>query len=389
MSEEIKEQHEVKRYDSTVMRIKPKKTPQGFMKAFANVSRTGVFAYRNADGSIRRELRLPEEVFSSKALDTLKTAPITYGHPIEEGSYVLVNPKNVKKFSVGVLGDEIHTDDKFISASLVITDPSVVEAVEKGDRREISLGYNCEVENSSGTWNGQQYDCIQRNIVYNHAAIVKRGRAGSDVSIRMDATDATTIYNDENEIEGKTTMEKTTIKLDGIDFDVNPQVAQAMDKVLSNKQSELASIKEELETTKGQLDATKADLAKAETARMDAEDPAKLNDAIKARVELLTKAKKILGEGAEIDELNERQVKEAVIAKVNPEMKLDSVEDAYVNGSFDHIVSTYKSKAESMAATRSAAEATAKGENDVKKLDPEARRKALLSQYANAWKTVK
>jgi len=283
-----------------------------------------------------------------------------------------------------MLSDQIHTGEKFISASLIVTDPKAIEAVEKGHRREVSLGYQCNIENTSGVWNGETYDCIQRDIIYNHVAIVPKGRAGSEVSIRMDANDAMTEYPEEPIKETK--MENKKIRLDGVDFELTSQAAQAVEKMLAKHDLDMSAIKAEFETAKGQLDAVKADLAKAEQARMDAEDPSKLQAAITARVELLSKAKKILGEGAEIDGLSDRKIKEAVISKVNPEMKFDDAEDGYVNGGFDHIVSSYKSKAESLATARTAVDAVTKGAGDVKKLDSATMRELTMKKWANAWK---
>ena len=53
------------------------KTAEGFLIARAPLTSVGVFTYRNADGTPRRELRLPEEVFSEESLATLKLKPLT------------------------------------------------------------------------------------------------------------------------------------------------------------------------------------------------------------------------------------------------------------------------------------------------------------------------
>ena len=68
------------------------KTPEGFLIARAPVTSVGVFAYRNADGTPRYELRLPEEVFSEESLNSLKMKPLTLLHPDQA-----VTPDNVEK----------------------------------------------------------------------------------------------------------------------------------------------------------------------------------------------------------------------------------------------------------------------------------------------------
>ena len=367
------------RYDSTSFSAKPVKTPQGFLKVSANVSRTGVFKYYNFDGSVRRELRLPEEVFNERALSTLSSAPITFGHPSEKGANVLVNSKNSKKYSVGMLGEQIHTDDKFIAASLIITDADVIDAVEKGHRREVSLGYTCDLEMSSGSWNGESYDAIQRNIVYNHAAIVSKGRAGSEVAIRMDSGAMTeypeTTYPETTEVKK---MDTQQIKVDGIDFDLPKSAAQAIEMSFSKKDAEIAALKADFENTKGQLDAAKQELSLAQKARADAEDPANLQKAIAARVDLVAKAQKILG-SEDLTQLSDRQIKEKAISHKNPEMKFDALSDDYVNGRFDMVVESHVATQESMNNAKIAVNSAVKSDS---KLTPESVRSAHL-QFLN------
>lgn len=378
------EDDSVNRYDAVTISAKPKRTAQGFLKVSANVSRAGVFIYSNPDGSKRRELRLPEEIFKEESLSSLEGAPITFGHPVDTAGHVMVNPKNIKKFSVGVLGDNVRNDDKFISADLTIMDESAIEAVEKGHRREVSLGYTCDLDFTPGIWNGEQYDAIQRNIVYNHAAIVQRGRAGHEVAIRMDSSDAITEYADELTLTPKESkMENLNIHVDGIDLELPKSTAQVVQAAFAKREEELSALKAELESTKGQFDALKEDLAKAEKARCDAEDPSKLQAAVQARVELVSKASKVLGEDTDFVSLTDRQVKEAVISKISPDAKFDSLSDDYINGRFDHILETYKNKQESLANARKVAETATKSSNKPEASDI---RKAKLDLYANAWK---
>jgi len=59
------------------------RTPQGFLKCPGFATRTGVFPYLNADGSIRNELRHPDDVNDPESLATLKNATVTIEHPPE------------------------------------------------------------------------------------------------------------------------------------------------------------------------------------------------------------------------------------------------------------------------------------------------------------------
>ena len=55
--------------------IKITETKEGFLKGDAILTRTGVFTYVNADGSLRKELRHPDDVF---VLDSLSDEPELY-----------------------------------------------------------------------------------------------------------------------------------------------------------------------------------------------------------------------------------------------------------------------------------------------------------------------
>ena len=52
----------------------------GTLTARSIITSIGGIPYRQPDGSIRRELRLPEEVFSKETLDSFNGLPIYVGH---------------------------------------------------------------------------------------------------------------------------------------------------------------------------------------------------------------------------------------------------------------------------------------------------------------------
>ncbi len=158
-------------------------TPQGFVRVDARLTRTGIFTYHN-DGKITREFRPPEEVFRCDSLKSIAGAPVTDLHPDS-----FVNPENAKELAVGFAGEEIKPDGDFVTAKLTITDAAAIEGLKEGSRKEISLGYTCEVEDSPGVHNGEHYDAIQRNIVVNHIALGPKGwgRAGPEVSVKTDS----------------------------------------------------------------------------------------------------------------------------------------------------------------------------------------------------------
>ena len=78
---------EIRRFDnidrSEWMTTPFERTTEGFLKGRAIVTSGGVFTYKRADGSLQRELRLPEEVFALATLESLKLKPVTLNHPTE------------------------------------------------------------------------------------------------------------------------------------------------------------------------------------------------------------------------------------------------------------------------------------------------------------------
>lgn len=101
------------RYDnidnSDWMIVPFERTQEGFLKGRAIVTCAGVFTYRKADGSLSRELRLPDEVFSSSTIESLKLKPVTLNHP--QG---LVTEDDAKKLSIGSLGSNpTRTKERF------------------------------------------------------------------------------------------------------------------------------------------------------------------------------------------------------------------------------------------------------------------------------------
>ena len=56
------------RYDKGIVGNETELTPEGYIKARSIVTRCGVFLYKNADGTIRKELRHPDYVMLPESL---------------------------------------------------------------------------------------------------------------------------------------------------------------------------------------------------------------------------------------------------------------------------------------------------------------------------------
>ena len=293
------------------------KTAEGFLIARAPVTSIGVFSYRNPDGSERRELRLPEEVFDEESLASLKMKPLTLLHPDEK-----VTPENVGKLSVGSVGSDVTSDSYRVYVSLTATKKEAVEAVENGSARSLSCGYDCDIEWTSGTWMGMKYDCIQRKIRYNHVALVPVPRAGDGNAIRMDSAGTPTLP-DMNKHENNTNQEDKMdkIHLDGADYQAEPQVIAAYNKAVDRADGLEKELEKARNDAKEQLDKLTAAKSTVEAERdtykerldaMENEMPGKIEKAIKDRLELVGKA---TAAGVEVKaDMADADIKKAVIS---------------------------------------------------------------------------
>lgn len=325
------------RYDIADFR-KPERTPQGFLRADAVLTRSGVLLYRNPDGSTRREYRPPDEVFREDSLKTFEDAPLTMLHPSR-----LVDAGNVTEVSIGSVKEAPRRKGNLAVARVVVTDADAIAQIESRKLSAVSIGYTCEYDPTPGTTpEGERYDGVQRNIVGNHLAIVPAGRAGPEAHIRLDADDAVQVVDPPRDTpatrQGELfAMNQKTIRIDGVDFEVPEQAAQAFEREMEKLRADGTAKAAELSRVKGRADQLEDELKKEREARADAESPEKLAAAVKARVELLRVAQQFLGAERldELETMGELDIKKAVILSVAPEAKLDDKDATYIGGRFD------------------------------------------------------
>jgi uncharacterized protein len=225
-------------------------TDEGYIKANAIVTRTGVFLYKNPDGTIRKELRHPDEVFKTDSLDSMKMIPVTNGHPQER----LVSAENAKRLAIGYTGETITQDGEFVLSNLMITDLASIKDVTERNRRELSLGYTVDLIPEEGSYDGQPYNFRQTNIKYNHLSIVDNARAGSEARIALDSFDAEEILIEEAD------MAKRKVKIDDDEILMEDNVANQVEQLLArvaNLEAERSRIAEERDRLSAELSSIK------------------------------------------------------------------------------------------------------------------------------------
>lgn len=336
------------------------KLPNGFLRADAILTRTGVFQYRNADGSVRRELRLPEEVFAQDSIRTLQLVPVTLEHPT-----VPVASENFRKLMMGTVGSDVRIDGENLAGTVMLHDSRAVKEVEDGIRREVSCGYWADLEKTPGEYKGERYDGIQRNIRYNHLAITAKGKAGN-ARIRLDSEAAEMFYvTDEGEGPKPKPEDRQMHKLtlDGVTFETeNLQLVQAVQREMERKDSEIKKASDERDEAKSEVqkqtaraDAAEKDLKDEKTKREDAEKPERVRELVDARLGLERSAEPLLREQLkkdkkEIAAFSDEEIKHAVIKLHDPDLDLTNKDSSYVDGRYDAALSSLAKKRDDSAA---------------------------------------
>jgi hypothetical protein len=169
-------------YRTDIATLRPvERRADGTIRVDAHLTKTGVFQYMQRDGSVRRELRLPEDVFDTASMSSFEGVPVTNDHPPG-----MLTAKNARQFQVGsALGTPIRDEDH-MRGRLAVTDADTIGAMESG-KTQVSCGYTCDCVEKPGVHPLYGvYDAIQKNIRGNHVAIVDRARAGITAAARMD-----------------------------------------------------------------------------------------------------------------------------------------------------------------------------------------------------------
>lgn len=230
------------RYDKGVIPGQTEITEEGYIKSRSIVTRCGVFLYKNADGTVRKELRHPDDVFVQESIQTIKMLPVVNGHPDEK----LINANNAKKLSIGYTGELVEIEQPYIIANLLITDKDSVEEVKSKRKNELSLGYTVDLVEDSGFYFGEPYEYRQTNIRYNHLALVDQARAGPEARISLDGNDAVEIFKEEAGVA------KRKVKIDAEEYMLEDDAATAVETIEAHK-NRLMKHKEDIEKELHQL----------------------------------------------------------------------------------------------------------------------------------------
>lgn len=174
-------------YDKNVFGSNREIDSNGFLRVSdCNITRVQVAGYLGKEIPNYKEFELePDKIYYvlrpeaelKKAVETFNNLPLTRKH-------IEIDVDNVPKEDiVGSLGDSAVYEDGFIKNSLIVYDQKYIDRIQNGKQKELSCGYRYTPVRQSGEFEGQHYDFVMTDIVGNHVALVKEGRAGHDVVV--------------------------------------------------------------------------------------------------------------------------------------------------------------------------------------------------------------
>jgi hypothetical protein len=244
--------------------------------------------------------------------------PITNDHPPE-----FVDAGNAHKYQVGYTGERYDIDDNKVIVSMTVTHQDAIDAINSG-KLELSLGYAVHLKPEKGEYEGEHYDAVQLGPRYNHLALVKRGRAGSEARMRFDGACELV------------PLKKINKESDHNNLNKDKQEIEVMTKEDTNRIDTLMSENEELKVKFKNLQA-KLDKAEME---LENEKALKTDSMIEARVRdkarLIAKAASFLGGMDDLFKKTDREIMEAVInSNRSDAIDLKDRSDDYVRGVFE------------------------------------------------------
>lgn len=358
-------------------------TPEGYLIDNPILTRVGIFEYHNPDGTIRRELRLPEEVFAAESLASYKGKPVILTH--EAG---LVDVDNVQQEHIGTILSEGIQDGDNVRAQIVIHD---AESLDYG-LRELSLGYTQTPDETPGVWNGQPYDAIQRNIQINHLALVEKARAGEQARLNIDGeeqggnqmskarkdgltpeeitrlveeykqrqaqrmentnptADEGTNPDEQTTDEGeKDPVQEVKDRRDRRDASGDCETMDEASGVIAQQDADIQKLLDfiaqlqakidfdeasgEKETNSDEEGASQPEAAPAEEKKEESVNMDSIDAYISQKIELIRLGDKLHMDG--IDTMKPMDAKKAIIKKVNPNIRLDGKDKAYIDAMYD------------------------------------------------------
>lgn len=338
----------VQRYDSVPIRDYHFDDQTGFLYVYrVPIAGAMVQRYVKSDGTEEMEAKLPEEILSDSTVSSANSKPVTDGH------HGLVTKDNSHDLMKGFTASNGHVEGNMLYNDITITDPNLISQIKNGSKRELSIGFETQMDPTSGTYNGAKYDAVQRNIRINHVAVVPKGRAGHEVRLIGDSAEA--VEQVEPSEEKGNQMETRVVRADGqnitvavddvekitkLDADNSAKAKQIadLDAQIKKLQSEKAQLQGDADTSAKKADEAqaKADSLEADNKKLQEEFDKYKADGVDKKLELIDKVKSFVGDEYDYHGKSDRDMKiDAVKAIKGDSVDFTDKSDTYVQAAFD------------------------------------------------------
>ena len=293
-------------------------TSEGYLRSTATLIRAGVHRFKLSEvralqaGEHDRfvNVLIPPDLLADTALHaSIRGKPITFNHPPLHD--LPVNASTWQKYAKGNVGTDVVFTDKFINASILVTDPSVINAIEHQGVEQVSLSYGGAVGEAVGEFDGEAYEFAFTNISDpDHLAVLRNGRGGDTVRINQDPEGGDGMPDDQT-TTADTTTQPEPITAESIVQIVNAAISAALEPITAQLQTIQTASQPAL--TADQQFA----LAAAASTEPDATDepekdamtPDQVQLAAQSRTTLITMAMPYMGEhAARIHVMDNRQI---------------------------------------------------------------------------------
>jgi uncharacterized protein len=149
------------------------------------ISKSNVCAYVGYEVPGHQALGLnPDKVYMlyrdraalKAAAPSFENLPLLLTHAAVSAS----DPK--QHITVGVVSN-VRYEHPYLVGDIAVWNEDAIRLIESGSQRELSCGYGYRPDMTPGRIEGAAYDGRMLDIVGNHVALVREGRAGSEVAV--------------------------------------------------------------------------------------------------------------------------------------------------------------------------------------------------------------
>lgn len=238
-------------------------TDDGFLRCTARVQQEKVLQYKldelgeypNGFNKDPINILVPgESLADAEALKSLE------GMPVVSWDHTWTDPSVVKDVAVGSVAGAPRMEDEFLVCDLLITDAETIEQIKNGQIGEISAAYHAGTVFEEGEFNGEMFDARQKDLRYNHIAVIPagEGRAGNDVRIinKAKKQEEQSMPGEIKLVRVKARNSKKYMNMDEASAETYAEETEGMDKEAKDAVKNMDEMRGEIDTYKENMTET-------------------------------------------------------------------------------------------------------------------------------------